>query len=78
MPRLLTDTINGPHFILEGEAEPWAAEPTKLRIRQFYAGNGKVHLTFIDGRKTADITLDAADLVDAVLSLLPDASKTNN
>lgn len=74
MPRpLLTDEINGPHFLLEAVGEDWNPTPPHLRVRSFYAGAGKVHLTIKDGRKAQEIIVDAADLIDAIRRLVPAA-----
>ena len=67
---LKTDHINGPHAVLDG-----LGYEATLTVRAFYAGPGKTTLLMRIGRRTMTITIDAADLVDAVSKLVPGSNR---
>lgn len=69
---LQTDEINGPHVVLEDEGQYFARETT-LRVRHFYAGSGKIVLQIRERRRSMEVIIDAADLIEAVSKLMPSA-----
>lgn len=61
--QFLTDNIMGPHFLLDGKG----GVGETLRVRPMYAGAGKVCLMISADRRKLNITVDAAELVEAVI-----------
>lgn len=64
------DKITGPHFEFYD-----VGGDMSLTVRQMYAGPGKVTLIVESGRKRMGVTVDAADLIEAITRLVPASQK---
>lgn len=70
--KMLTDEINGPHFLFEDDNP---ATEAVLKVRPRYCATGKIALIVTTKRRCTEFTVDAADLIKAVSTLVPAATR---